>query len=121
MLSIPPSTKIYLASQPVDMRKGFDGLSAIVVDAWKKDPLSGHLFVFVGKRRDRVKILYWDRNGLVIHYKRLERGRFQMPRTTGQRVSLLPAELAMLLGGIDLNAKRLAPWTPPPSAIDNFG
>jgi len=118
MLTIPSTTRIYLASQPVDMRKGFDGLSAIVAEVWKKDPHSGGLFVFVGKRRDRVKILFWDRNGFVLHYKRLEKGRFQMPDTTGERVKLQATELAMLLGGIDLNAKRLIAWTPPESSID---
>lgn len=119
MLTIPSTTKIYLASQPVDMRNGFDGLRAIIVDAWKKDPFSGHLFVFLGRRRDRVKILFWDRNGFVLHYKRLEKGRFQMPDTTGERVTLQTAELAMLLGGIDLNAQRLQAWKPPASSIDN--
>lgn len=118
MLTVPATTRIYLASQPVDMRKGFDGLSAIVGEAWKKDPHSGALFVFVGKRRDRAKILFWDRNGFVLYYKRLEKGRFQMPDTTGERVKLQAAELAMLLGGIDLNAKRLAAWNPPESSID---
>lgn len=118
MLTIPSTTRIFMASKPVDMRKGFDGLSAIVAEAWKKDPHSGALFVFVGKRRDRVKVLYWDRNGFVLHYKRLEKGRLQMPNTRGERVKLQAAELAMLLGGIDLNAKRLPAWDPPESSID---
>lgn len=121
MLTIPSTTRIYLASQPVDMRKGFDGLSAIVAEVWKKDPLSGHLFVFVGKRRDRVKVLFWDQGGYALYYKRLERGRFQMPNTSGRHVSLDAAQLSMLLGGIDLNRARLRRWTPPETAIDRSG
>lgn len=125
MLSIPASTKIYLASQPVDMRKGFNGLTALVVDEWKKDPYAGHLFVFLGKRRDRVKILFWDRNGFALYYKRLEQGRFQMPPSSGSSVKLEPAQLAMLLSGIDLNRPRLRRWEAPlpqsgERAIDSF-
>ena len=119
MLTIPASTRIYLASQPVDMRKGFNGLSAVVADLWKKDPYAGHLFVFIGKRKDRVKILFWDQNGFALYYKRLEKGRFQMPDTTGQHVRLEPAQLSMLLSGIDLNRPRLARWIPPQTAIDS--
>lgn len=119
MLTIPATTRIYLASKPVDMRKGFDGLNGLVAEAWGKDPFAGHLFVFIGKRRDRVKILFWDQNGFALYYKRLEKGRFQMPDTTGQHVLLEPAQLSMLLSGIDLNRPRLARWKPPQTAIDN--
>ena len=118
MLTIPPSTRIYLASQPIDMRKGFPGLLAVIGDAWKQDPYSGHLFVFVGKRKDRVKILFWDGNGFALYYKLLERGRFQMPDTRGQQVKLEPAELSMLLSGIDLHRARLPKWRPRQTAID---
>lgn len=119
MLTIPASTKIYLASQPVDMRKGFNGLSAIVAETWKKDPFGGQLFVFLGKRRDRVKVLYWDQNGFALYYKRLEKGRFQMPVASGKHVRLEPAQLSMLLSGIDLNRPRLQRWSPPQTAIDS--
>lgn len=119
MLTIPASTRIYLASQPVDMRKGFPGLISLVDEAWKKDPFSGHLFVFVGKAKDRLKVLFWDRNGFALYYKRLEKGRFQMPDTSGAHVTLEAAELAMLLSGIDLVRARLPRWSPPPTAIDN--
>jgi transposase len=114
MLGLPPSVRIYFAAELVDMRKGIDGLRALVEDALKKDPYGGHLFVFVGKSKDKVKILFWDRNGFVLYLKRLERGRFQLPvvdeRT--KHVAMEPAQLAMLLDGIDLNARRLARWNP---------
>ena len=78
------------------------------------DALSGHLFVFVGKAKDKVKILFWDRNGFVLYLKRLERGRFQLPVVNqhAKHVAMEPAQLAMLLDGIDLNARRLARWDP---------
>jgi transposase len=85
------------------------------VDATLKlNPDEGHLFVFVGKGRDKLKILFWDRNGYVIYFKRLEKGRFQLPETDVNRTRVLlePAQLAMLLDGIDLNAKRLVRWKP---------
>ena len=114
MLGLPPSVRIYYAVEPVDMRKGIDGLRAQVEQALGKDPYEGHLFVFVGKSRDKVKTLYWDRGGFVLCLKRLERGRFQLPRVNEKRrqVETEPAQLAMLLDGIDLNARRLARWKP---------
>ena len=115
MLGLPPSVKIYFATGLVDMRNGIDGLRAIVDTTLKLNPDEGHLFVFVGKSRDKLKILFWDRNGYVIYFKRLEQGRFQLPviDETRTRVLLEPAQLAMLLDGIDLNAKRLVRWKPP--------
>jgi transposase len=115
MLGLPPSVRIYFAAELVDMRKGIDGLRAHVEGALKKDPCGGHLFVFVGKSKDKVKILFWDRNGFVRYMKRLERGRFQLPVVNEhtRHVAMEPAQLAMLLDGIDLNAWRLARWTPP--------
>ena len=112
MLGLPPSVKIHFATTLVDMRKGIDSLRAVVEQALQKDPFSGHLFVFVGKSKDKVKILFWDRNGFVLYLKRLEQGRFQVPAVDEQRqhVVMEAAQLAMLLGGIDLNAKRLRPW-----------
>jgi transposase len=106
--------KIYFATGLVDMRNGIDGLRAVVEQVLMKSPDEGHLFVFVGKRRDKLKILFWDRNGYVVYFKRLECGRFQLPATddTRTRVKMEPAQLAMLLDGIDLNAKRLARWKP---------
>ncbi len=114
MLGLPPSVRIYFAAELLDMRKGIDGLRAYVEGALQKDPCSGHLFVFVGKSKDKVKILFWDRNGFVLYLKRLERGRFQLPIVNAhtKHVSMEPAQLAMLLDGIDLNARRLARWNP---------
>jgi transposase len=96
------------------MRKGIDGLRAIVEGALRHDPYDGHLFVFVGKSKDKVKILFWDRSGFVLYMKRLEKGRFQLPVVDARRkqVDMEPAQLAMLLDGIDLNARRLARWNP---------
>jgi transposase len=114
MLGLPPSVRIYFAVGLFDMRNGIDGLRALVDGALKKDPYQGHLFVFVGKAKDKVKILFWDRNGFVLYLKRLERGRFQLPAVDAhtKHVEMEPAQLAMLLDGIDLNARRLARWTP---------
>ena len=88
------------------MRKSFDGLSALVAGALELDPLSGHLFVFLNTRRDRIKILYWDRDGLAVWAKRLESGTFRVPRATAGRVEMTTADLAALLAGIDLNTAR---------------
>jgi transposase len=114
MVFLPPSVRIYFATQLVDMRNGIDGLKAVVENTLKKNPLDGHLFVFVGKGKDKIKILFWDKNGFVLHMKRLERGRFQLPAVDDGRakVEMKAAELAMLLHGIDLNAKRLEGWSP---------
>ena len=115
MLGLPPSVRIYFATELVDMRNGIDGLRAVVEQVLKKSTDEGHLFVFVGKGRDKLKILFWDRNGYVVYFKRLERGRFQLPTIDEKRtkVEMEPTQLAMLLDGIDQNAKRLARWTPP--------
>jgi len=114
MFGLPPSVRIYFATELTDMRNGIDGLRAIVEGALRHDPYDGHLFVFVGKAKDKVKILFWDRSGFVLYSKRLEKGRFQLPIIDAKRkhVEMEPAQLAMLLDGIDLNARRLARWTP---------
>lgn len=116
MLTLPPSVRIYLAVGQVDMRRGHDGLAAIVRSQWKLDLYGGHLFVFLGRRSDRCKILFWDRGGSVVYYKRLERGRFRLPVIASEAtlVSIDATELAMLLDGIDLIAvKRPRKWEPP--------
>lgn len=114
MLGLPPSVRIYFATELADMRNGIDGLRAIVEGTLRQDPYAGHLFVFVGKSKDKVKILFWDRSGFVLYMKRLEKGRFQLPIIDGRRrhVDMEPAQLAMLLDGIDLNARRLSRWAP---------
>lgn len=118
MLSLPASVRVYLASEPVDMRRGHNGLFELV-KSWGLDPFSGDLFAFVGKRHDRVKVLVWHRGGFVLLYKRLEKGRFRIPKVKpgATRVVLDATELAMLLDGIDLSrVKRPDLWTPPARA-----
>jgi transposase len=114
VVGLPPSVRVYFATALVDMRNGVDGLRAIVEKTLRKNPNEGHLFVFVGKAKDKVKILFWDKNGYVVYFKRLERGRFQLPAVDERRtrVEMEATELAMLLDGIDLNAKRLSRWSP---------
>jgi len=116
MLTLPSSVRVYLAAEPVDLRRGHDGLVAIVRSVWQLNPFDGHLFVFFGKRLDRVKILAWDRNGFVLYYKRLSQGRFRMPQVPAgaQRVELDATTLAMLLDGIDVRrVSRPSAWSPP--------
>ena len=103
---VPPAVRIFLAAHPTDMRRSFDRLAAEVQDLLKQDPLSGHLFVFGNRRGDRVKILFWDRTGYVLWYKRLEAGTFHFPRARGGAVQVEAAELALLLEGIDLAGAR---------------
>lgn len=116
MLTLPSSVRVFVATAATDMRRSIDGLSAVVRNAWGHDVFSGHLFVFFGRRGDRVKVLAWDRGGFVLYYKRLERGRFRVPARTidGQAYEMDATELAMLLDGIDVACvRRPARWTPP--------
>jgi transposase len=106
VLSLPATTRIFLAVEPADMRKGFDGLAQLVRDRIAQDPLSGHLYVFRNRRRDRIKVLYWDRDGLALWYKRLEKGTFRFPEAVDGRVEVTPAEMAAVLEGIDLRHAR---------------
>jgi transposase len=118
VLRLPPSVRVYFAAEPVDLRRGHDGLISLVRDTWKLNPFDGHLFVFVGRRGDRLKILAWDRNGFVLYYKRLSRGRFQMPRVPADatRVEVDATTLTMILDGIDVRyVRRPAAWQPPAS------
>lgn len=109
MLSFPANTRVYLCTAAVDLRKSFDGLCGLVEAVFQQNVLDGCLFLFLNKRRDRLKALWWDRDGLAIFYKRLERGTFEMPRAAGDapQWELDATELAMLLGGVSLaGAKR---------------
>jgi transposase len=101
MIPVPASTKVWLAAGVTDMRKGFNGLSALAQDVLKQDPFSGHLFVFRGRRGDLIKVIWWDGQGACLFSKRLEKGRFVWPSPTTGKVSLSPAQLSMLLEGID--------------------
>jgi len=106
MLMFPPSVRIFVALDPVDMRKSHHGLAAIVSDQLGLDPLSGHLVFFVNKRRNLAKVLFFDRSGLALLYKRLEKGTFQLPEVQegASRAEIDPASLAMILEGIDLRS-----------------
>jgi len=120
VLTLPSTVRIHLAAEPVDLRKNFDGLAAATRLIMGEDPLSGHLFVFLNRRGDRVKILSWDRNGWLLIYKRLERGVFRLPcgpAGGARHVEIEAAELALMLEGIDLRGARRRPrWTPPAKA-----
>jgi transposase len=113
MLSLPASVRIFLCLDVADMRRGFDGLAAMAASIVGEDPLSGHLFVFRNRRRDRVKILYWDRDGYALWYKRLEKGTFRFPqrltRRDVKRLEVNVSDLMMLLDGVDLVTVRRQP------------
>ena len=111
MLTISGSLRILVATDPVDFRKSHDGLAALVRQVLGEDPLSGSLFVFANKRADRIKLLYWDGDGLALWHKRLEAGTFRMPRPAGgdaeaSRPEISAVDLAMILSGIDLASVR---------------
>ncbi len=115
MLSIPTSVRIFLFAKPCDMRKGFDGLSALVRQIGE-DVFSGHLYVFLSRNRQRAKILSWGNGGFVLFYKRLEKGRFKLPPIDDETetLSLESSQLAMLLDGIDYSRVRQpSRWNPP--------
>jgi len=100
VLSLPSAVRIFLCTEPTDMRRGFDRLAEMVRSIIGQDPLSGHLFVFCSRNRDRLKLLYWDRDGLALWYKRLEKGRFAPPAKWAQDFRIDPRELAMMLEGL---------------------
>jgi transposase len=111
VLSLAPNLQVFMAVEPVDLRKGFDGLSAAVQTVFDRRVLDGHLFLFLNRRRDRIKILWWDKDGLAIFYKRLERGSYEIPRhLSGTRQLTLDAtQLALLLGGVQLASVQRRP------------
>src|SRR5512138_1566346 len=104
MITLPDPVRVFLHTPPTDLRKGFDALCGLVSTAFAQKPTSGHLFLFVNRRRDRIKILSWDRDGLAIWYKRLECGSFQLPTARHDAVSIemTATQLALILSGIDL-------------------
>ena len=111
MIGPPGGARVWLAAGVTDMRKGFDGLAALVQQALTEDPFSGQVFVFRGRRGDLVKLLWWDGDGLCLFAKRLERGKFIWPRATSGTVHLTAAQLSMLLEGIDWRRPERT-WTP---------
>ncbi len=121
MLTLPRSVRIFISSGPTDMRRSIDGLMSIVKDELEGKVYSGHLYVFVSRRADRVKILTWDKGGFVLYYKRLERGVFRLPHMdpTAMAVEIDATQLSMLLDGIDYSrVRRPKPWMPPEQKID---
>ena len=111
MIPVPSGARVWLATGLTDMRRGFDGLALQVQEMLKRDPHSGHLFVFRGKRGDLIKILWHDGQGLCLFAKRLERGRFLWPSAADGTVTIAPAKLAYLLEGIDWRMPRRT-WRP---------
>jgi transposase len=109
MLKLPEDTRIYLALEPVNMHKSFDGLAILAQEVVQQNPLSGHLFVFHNKARDKVKMLIWNKNGFFIFYKRLEKYRFKFPKLkNSSHITITEQELELLLDGIDImKLKRL--------------
>ena len=106
MLSLTSSTAIFLHTEPTDMRKGFEGLSGLVREQFGSDPLDGSLYLFVNRRRDRLKILHWDGTGFWLYYKRLESGTFEVVPSNAARLQIDATQLAMLLGGVSLQALK---------------
>jgi len=108
MLSLPPAVRVFACLRPTDMRRSFDGLAALVEQFVGMSPLSGHLFLFRNRPGDRVKILYWDRDGYALWYKRLEAGTFRLPESEAEASSIEidATQLALLLGGLDLAGAR---------------
>lgn len=111
MIGLPLGTQVWLAAGVTDMRKGMDGLAALVQTTLAENPFSGHVFVFRGKRGDLVKLLWWSGDGMNLYAKRLERGRFVWPQATSGSVHLTAAQLSMLLEGIDWRRPERS-WRP---------
>lgn len=111
MLTVPPSVRIYLAAGATDLRRSVDGLSALVREGMRLEPMSGHLFLFRNRRGDRLKILVWDRSGYWVMYKRLEQGTFSWPAGTSDvPLEMKSTELALLLSGVEVSQTRRRRW-----------
>jgi transposase len=122
MINLPHPVRVFLHAPATDLRKGFDALSGLVTAAFGQELTSGHLFLFVNRRRDRLKILYWDRDGLAIWYKRLEIGSFQIPAAPRDAVSIevSSTQLSLILSGIDLrSARQRKRYVRPTSAVES--
>jgi len=117
MIGLPPSTKVFLACRPIDLRNGFDGLAAKVQQMIGADPFSGHLFLFRGKRGDYLKALYWDGSGLCLFAKRLEKSRFVWPPIVDGTMTLSPAQMALLVEAMDWRRTVAPPATTRPMLV----
>jgi transposase len=111
MMGLPAGTRVWLAAGVTDMRRGFDGLATVVQEKLREDPFSGHVFVFRGRRGDRVKVLWWSGDGMCLLAKRLEQGRFVWPQAASGAVHLTGAQLSMLLEGLDWR-RPVRTWRP---------
>jgi transposase len=111
MIGLPLGTRVWLGAEVTDMRKGMDGLAALVQTTLAENPFSGHVFVFRGRRGDLVKLLWWSGDGMNLYAKRLERGRFMWPQASSGAVHLTNAQLSMLLEGIDWRRPQRS-WQP---------
>lgn len=124
MLTLPSNVKLFLADKPVDFRKSFDGLSAIVESQFGLEPMSGHVFLFLNKRANQVKLLFWERDGFCLVAKRLEAGTFRRIRREGDlhsHVEIDAAELVLLLEGIDVTSmRRRKRFVPSPKSTSRF-
>ncbi len=109
LITVPPHLKVYLGVKPVDIRKSFEGLSAWIHNQLKQNPMAPVLFVFRNKRADRIKCLYWDRNGFALWYKRLKKGTFKGPRGGEQELCITSQELNLLLDGVDIGKLKRLP------------
>jgi len=113
MFSVPASVRVFVATAPVDLRRGFDGLSGLTREILEQDPLSGHLFAFRNRRGDRIKVLFFASGGLCLFYRRLERGTFRWPTAEGARLEIDAGDLGLILEGLDVTRMRRQPrWTP---------
>ncbi len=106
MLNVPTPVRVFLYTVATDMRKSFSGLHGLIVEALGQDPLSGDWFVFVNRRRDRIKIMTWEQDGFAIWYKQLQRGTFALPACDSQSLLLTSQQLALILAGVDLKQTR---------------
>ena len=110
MIALPPQIRVFLYRKPTDMRKSFNGLVALTESALKQDPLSGSFFVFVNRRRDRIKILYWGQAGFCIWYQQLQKGTYQLPTEDSleelETIEVTRSQLSLILDGIDLSSAR---------------
>jgi transposase len=120
MLALTSTTAIYLACGVTDLRKSFNGLSGIVEESLARDPTSGQVFVFCNRRRDRMKILYWDGSGLCVWTKRLEKGRFSWPDAETKSLRYRAEELQMLIAGIDLASTKRKRWYRKEHRVDDL-